>query len=66
MKNANSFTAPKFRVEIETTARLIESFESESEAKDCADKSLKRVILKHTRPSLGCEGNYSFYYRRTE
>jgi len=62
MKNQNSFTAPKYRVEMDT-ARLIGVFESESEAKKCADKSYRRVILKHNRPANGCEGNYSFYYR---
>ena len=65
MKNENSYTAPKYRVETDT-GRLIGVFESESEAKKCANKSYQRVILKHTRPANGCEGNYSFYYRRTE
>ena len=56
--NANSFTAPTFRVETQKH-RFIGTFESLSDALECANKGRSRLVYKHNRPSAGCEGNYS-------
>jgi hypothetical protein len=59
MKNANSFTAPAYRVET-TTFRLIGTFEDRQDAIDCAARGrTPRLVYRHNRPAGGTEGNYT-------
>jgi hypothetical protein len=56
--NANSFTAPNFRVETQKF-RFIGHFENLKDALECANEGRSRLVYKHNRPAAGCEGNYS-------